>query len=311
MKQRKYMKFGSLLALFIMMIGVIVMVNKHSAHNESVEGNRELKLSQVSSYYELFFENKLKVLDDIAGDQMILNYFKEIKVPDELETHHNYDKVLKTIIDKKESIEDVGHLYISSNHVRSILSEPPFEMPNGYIPSEREWFMKALTSDDVQVGSVYVDAFTNDPYLTLSRVIKDTEARGVVGMDVNMAKIIHYIDEQGSVILADDQFVIGLSENLKKDFNTSSLEKLFGEPLEEDGTYDVTYRGYDLTVQVLSEDFTGHKILVLNDNAVSNRLIVSSLVQTFVVSLMLSGLVIIVSIKADRRALKIKIDDMS
>jgi len=301
MRPKKYGKLGIVLALILMLFGISTVVSKYNTHNERIEQKRIDKLNQVSSYYDLFFKDKIETINDIATNQMILDYFKDVQTIEALETHHNYDKVHQFIVDQKENAKDIDFVYISSNHVRSIMSAPYFDAPKEYTPSDREWFISAMKSDDSVTGNVFIDAVTYEPFITLSRTIKDTEVHGVVGVDINMMKIQNYIDEQGDILLVDDDYVFGISENIKSNFNVPTIERLFGEPVIEDGNYDISYRGYDLTILVLTEDFTGHKILILNDNAVDNRLIISSMVQTFVVFLIMSCLMILVFIRMDKK----------
>lgn len=301
MRGKKYTKIGVVLALIVMVIGVTFMMSKYKTHQESLNQKSEIKLNQVSSYYDLFFEDKIKTLNEIANNQMILNYFKEVRKIEDLETHYNYDKVHQFLIEKKENTEDIGYLYISSNHVKSILSEPYFEASDEYIPADRGWFKTALESDGIIGSPVYVDAFTLESIITLSRTIKDTAVHGVVGMDVNMKKIIDYINEQGNVLLIDDQVVIGLSENLKDEFKMVTIQELVDEPITTDGTYETSFRGFDLTIHVLTESFTGHQILIVNDNAVENRLIISSLVQTFVVFFIMSCFLVLLGTRIDKK----------
>ena len=310
MRGKKYTKIGVVLALIVMVMGIVFMMSKYKTHHESLNQKSEIKINQVSSYYDLFFENKIKTLNEIADNQMILNYFKEVRKIEDLETHYNYKNVHQFLIEQKENTEDIGYLYISSNHVRSILSEPYFEAPKEYTAADRGWFKTALESDGIIGSPVYVDAFTLEPVITLSRTIKDTEVHGVVGMDVNMGKIINYINEQRNVLLIDDQVVIGLSENLKDDFETVTIQDLIDEPITTDGTYETSFRGFDLTIHVLTDSFTGHQILIVNDNAVENRLIISSLVQTFVVFFIMSCLVVLLCIRIDKKqARKIELDE--
>ena len=301
MRPKKYAKIGIVLALILMLIGISTMVSKYNSHNDRMEQERIDKLNQVSSYYDLFFEDKIEKINGIATNQMILNYFKDVQTVEALETHHDYEKVHQFIVDQKENANDIDFVYISSYHVRSIMSEPYFEVPEDYMPSERGWFIYAMKSDGIVTGNVFIDAFTYEPYITLSRTIKDTEVHGVVGVDINMMKIQNYIDEQGDVLLVDDGYVLAISENLKSNFNIFRIQDLFEEPVFEDGNYDISYRGYDLSISVLTEDFTGHKILILNDNAVDNRLIISSLVQTFVVFLIMSCLMVLVFVRMDKK----------
>lgn len=301
MRGKKYTKFGVVLALIMMVIGVAFMMSKYKTHQESLNQKSEIKLNQVSSYYDQFFEDKIETLNEIANNQMILNYFKEVRKIEDLETHYNYKKVHQFLIEKKENTEDIGYLYISSNHVKSILSEPYFEAPKEYTAADRGWFKTALESDDIIGSPVYVDVFTLEPIITLSRTIKDTDVHGVVGMDVNMEKVINYINEQGNVLLIDDQVVIGLSENLKDDFGFVTIQDLIDEPITTEGTYETSFRGFDLTIHVLTDSFTGHQIFIVNDNAVENRLIISSLVQTFVVFLIMSCLVVVLCIRIDKK----------
>ncbi len=103
--------------------------------------------------------------------------------------------------------------------------------PAGYVPSERDWYIKALEANgDIVMISPYVDAYTGDVIISVSKML--TDGKSVISMDVAMNRIqdmIEEIDIAGGgygMILTDDGLIVAHSED---DLKGRECSELYGD----------------------------------------------------------------------------------
>ncbi|MGG6314547.1 HAMP domain-containing methyl-accepting chemotaxis protein [Paenibacillus macerans] len=135
--------------------------------------------------------------------------------------------------------KDVLNLYVATNN-GGILLGADEELPDGFDPRTRDWYMLAMKTQNAVVSPVYLSVDGN-PVVSISKVLKD--GQGVVAVDLDLSGISNMtnmkVGEEGYILILDsskNRLVHpegGIGEEAKDSYVTKMFET-------DGGTFDYT-----------------------------------------------------------------------
>lgn len=101
-------------------------------------------------------------------------------------------------------------------------------LPPGFDHKTRPWYKNAMAADGMAYTDVYIDAFTNEPVITVShKIIRDGKTVGVLGIDWNLKEVQQMaaaikFGNTGSAVVLDNkgQFIYHPTLTLQDNINT-------------------------------------------------------------------------------------------
>jgi methyl-accepting chemotaxis protein len=120
------------------------------------------------------------------------------------------------------------NVYFASTNKQMILA-PKQELPDGYDPTNREWFTGAVEQNgEVYYSKPYHDAITNKFVLTISRAVKDKygEIVGVAAIDLNLKAFSNSINK---IVIGDHGYMTIIGKDGQ--FITHPDEKQIGSDM--------------------------------------------------------------------------------
>lgn len=143
-------------------------------------------------------------------------------------------------------------------------------LPDGYDPTEREWYREAVNANGkVVIGNPYQDATTKKTVITISQaVISQGEVVGVVGIDLNLQKLSKETNQviigknghsfilakDGTAITHNDGKIVGTKEQTKLKLWKDVSAKL-------EGYSEYEYKGVENFSSFTTNKQTGWKII--------------------------------------------------
>ena len=158
-----------------------------------------------------------------------------------------------------EAFAPIGKRFMNRENVNTLFIGFPerdfLDSEEGVVPkaefdaTTRDWYKEAVQNDGVQLSDVYMDNFTNDKVVTLSKAVRSNgELLGVVAADVRFESIekkvaSFKIGKTGEAFMldADGRFichpVLTLNDNIKDEGPDKEKTYLSREPLFFEGSY--------------------------------------------------------------------------
>lgn len=197
---------------------------------------------------------------------------------DEIIYHNNFDKdyLIKYFNFKNQKNSDIKEYYIAfpdNVFVRGF----GIWIPDGdYNVIEREWYKKAVESEEIAISSPYVDSNHGEVIVTLSRAIRiNNEIVGVLCSDIAIEHIVNIINEsipleQGYGFLVDNNKYILAHPNKEflysKDKGLISVNQIYNDGItvkhigEKEFNSIVDYDGDEKFILYTKLGFTGWDI---------------------------------------------------
>ncbi|WML39375.1 methyl-accepting chemotaxis protein [Neobacillus sp. OS1-2] len=165
---------------------------------------------------------------------------------------------------------EYAFVYFASSK-KDMISAPDEPLPEGYDPTEKDWYLKAVEKDGkIYYSEPYHDEGTGQLVLTISQVVKDHQGNvtGVLAIDLDMTNFsksmknikignkgyMTIIDQQGKYIYHPEAKKIG-SASIKK----VSLWKDMKQSKQGESKYAID--GVDKYSRFLTNDKTGWKFV--------------------------------------------------
>ncbi|CAH2212727.1 methyl-accepting chemotaxis protein [Tepidibacter aestuarii] len=119
--------------------------------------------------------------------------------------------MIRTFENFQKSHPFIQTVYFGTKN-KDMFTYPQAELPEGYNPTERDWYIDALSKNGIKWADPYIDAFTNKMVTTVSIPVYDTvnnnEFIGVLGFDIALEDICDKVNkfkvgENGYAVLSD------------------------------------------------------------------------------------------------------------
>ena len=224
------------------------MVYRLSADNIEYDG--EIRVKSYSVAYEDYLKTGLQTMEYVAYN--VEHMLKtDSSNADILEF---FERESEAFASETDSITTGIYGYINGE----FLDGSGWVPDDDYIPTERPWYVDAITSgDEVNYVSPYVDEMTGDTIMTICRALSD--GKSVIAVDFKMNEIgkitgelrqkngeygtVIVLDEDGTVIAHSDDNEIGKNYFYE---HTEPARSIAAKALVEgDERFEVEYNGKD------------------------------------------------------------------
>lgn len=203
MKQPGSIKRKIFLVFFLTAFAAIIAISLFtykkygSTLNAQLEANSTQTVDEISKGMDRFILLTTKIVDMMSADDEVFTDPREM-----LERVTN-------------SYSMISQAYVATEPIGLVIY-PAIEGIENESFVERPWFQAALASPgEVCLTEVYLDKYTSEPMITLSKAVKDpiSNANKIVGLDINLGVLADDLAQSkvgldGYLIVADSQGVI-------------------------------------------------------------------------------------------------------
>lgn len=206
----------------------------------------------------------------------------------------------------KEKNINIEHSYIADNN-KNIYIYPYVELPDGFDPSTRPWYTKAVENNgSVAWTDPYIDTDTGEITITASKAIIDNgQFTGIVALDVSLNKLS---DEISKIKIGKDGYIVlttidgmTIAHKEKSQVGKNNVTKLdaWNEIKSKDsGFVEYTYNGENKFASFVTENRLNVKIigsmneseLQSDTNAIKN-FILYCIIGSIIIGIIVSSLV--------------------
>ncbi|CAH2214663.1 methyl-accepting chemotaxis protein [Tepidibacter aestuarii] len=191
-------------------------------------------IKQLNDNLNLELDNKYKIFQGLnqavkkTADEEILELFKEFS----------------------QNNKDISFVYIG--HLdKTMQTYPTVEFPEGYDPTQRGWYIDAMSSDKPVWSKTYIDAVTNKNIITLSVKLYDSNnnVKGVLAVDIQLdsiGELTNSIDlgEGTGIIIGDHEGKIAFYKDESK-IGTDLKQTPWGMQIYEKKKGSIEYKSKD------------------------------------------------------------------
>ena len=257
---RKLAFFAAIVVLIVGGINIKSTIHKYNSKvdNESIES-----LNRLVSNFNMIEEDGKSIIEVASEMKAIKNFSEDV---------FDSNEVLEALT-LLSSYGEVQYAYVA-NQNNTLLSVPNLELPSDYQVSNQRWFSDAIETTDVIFTYVFTDATSNDRVMTVTKALNDDT---VVSMSYSLGKLDDLIMTLDSiqVYTPSGNAIASFTTNVPMPVNLYEFNS---------NVYETNKYKYYLAQTKLSKHYLVYGI----DKALKNKLLISSVIQRFIVFLILS-----------------------
>lgn len=160
--------------------------------------------------------------------------------------------------------EEVESVYVGTSKADFIQSSYDVSTPAGYDPTERDWYMDAMSNKgDIIISNPYVSAGTEEMVITVSRTTEDEGA--VVAVDINISYLQGLVNQieigntgYATMLDASGNYIAHPSEEVGSEAHEAFIGQL---NKGMDGEFNSTFNNEKRYVTFVTNELTGWKIV--------------------------------------------------
>lgn len=264
----KFVIYVNIITLLVLLITfAVTLVLTMDSFWGSTESLLVQNAASGQTQIEGWFDEKELMLELIAADMRVFEYGKKAEIEDFLEHYYqNYPFLVDVYIGTPDN-----DMYSGSRWV-------PDE---GYDVRTREWYIDAKSANGTVYTAPYLDMFSNEMVITISRPVTDKNGRdmGVIAMDIKLNWLVEFVnaetimDTTGKAFLLDNnqnfithehsEFLPSINEQEEEvyvSFDQSGIEKGL--------SHNLNVSGAELS---RGRDWDGDKVYIAMANIPSNN----------------------------------------
>ncbi|KZZ83883.1 hypothetical protein AS29_014115 [Bacillus sp. SJS] len=237
-------------------IGIFGYIAAKKEVKDQIENSASEQVTLLTGLTDEFFKNKRDVVELFSQTLNSTAFENESYLNERLGYISN-------------SFQEVTLTYVGTKD-GSMYSFPRTEFPEGYNPTEREWYKEAIANKGESIiTSPYKDEATGKMVVTIASAL--TDGSGVMAMDIDLAVLAKStldtkIGNKGYPSILDQNGKIVVHPTLKAG---EKLDKSISEPIfkSEKGSFSYTFKGSNKSMMFETSEQTGWKVLGTIDTA--------------------------------------------
>jgi methyl-accepting chemotaxis protein len=249
----------------LLALGLISYKKAYNTLSKNLQISTQQNLSQVNKGIDNYFKGSENTINMLANN---LDF-------QQLNIHPEYEQfsldVLKNV---KESNADLLSVYFGEP-TKKIILYPQQNLPDGYDPTARPWYKKAMENRGKTVFSdPYKDAFTGNYVISVSKAVEyNGQISGVISLDINLSTLSNQISNikigQNGYVYMTDSNGITLANPDKSILGTDVVSKMsFWNDIKAQNSGFTSYNnnGTNKFISYDTNDVTGWKLIASMDN---------------------------------------------
>ncbi|MGD7007063.1 methyl-accepting chemotaxis protein [Metabacillus sp. 84] len=237
-------------------IGVFGYLTAKNEVQDQIESAAGQQVHLLNGLTDEFFQNKRDVVE------LFSKTISSSALEDEAYMNERLGYISNTF-------QEVVFTYVGTNE-GSIYSFPRSEFPDGFNPTERDWYKEALANKgDSIVTSPYKDAVSGKTVVTIASTLAD--GNGVMAMDIDLnvlakTSLETKIGNKGYPSILDKDGKVVVHPTLQPG---EMLDKSISEPIyqSDKGNFTYTFNGANKAMMFETNEQTGWKILGTMDTS--------------------------------------------
>lgn len=259
--QRKFISFISVLVIIAIFILGWANYRKTNSIMEKSLQNESFKVIKTLDFSLTKFMNNFESTINMVDNSGLL---KHTPTQEEEQTMLKYfDSIIK-------SNADVAAVYLGTKDKKTFVRfvSADTKLPDGYDPTSRGWYKKAVDAKKIIWTDPYVDAFTGKMAITVAKpIMENNEVVGVCGLDIFLDTVTNFVSsiklgETGYFIMVDSSGITVVhptKELIGKELPIKDLKDIISKQTK--GTLTYTYNSTKNYAIFDTLDKTGWKII--------------------------------------------------
>lgn len=228
---------------------------------ERIEHQQKLVLGLNNESITEYFHGIGQLLDSISKTDVA-------KMSNKIENRNLIGNYLSAIQSTKE---DISYAYIAFPDKKMIIS-PHADLPDSFDPTTRDWYRKAVNSDEVQFNEPYIDTLTKELTVTISKsIVWSNEVVGVVAVDCSLKQMVEILSKKelghsGYIYITDKNGQILLHPDKTKIGSQIAQNELWEQSFKnQKGFSKFTFENNKYLGSYLTNEEIGWKIFLISD----------------------------------------------
>ncbi|MDC2866812.1 methyl-accepting chemotaxis protein, partial [Bacillus sp. BP-3] len=280
------------LSFFVILISAVSVIGTMSYQN--AKKNFDSQITSSAS------EN-IKVLDSLINQMIDAKYNDATHFSKAIQRNmhetENGESVRKMVSQYVSLHPEVIQLYVGTDN-GTFIQEPNVQMPAGYNPKERPWYIDAMKENGgVVISSPYKDKTTGDIVVTVSKKLDD--GSGVIGIDLKLENLLK-TTKMINIGKKGYAFILDQSQNVvahPQEKPGTKAPDVWAKPMyqENHGTFSYTNGGSDKKMVFATNAKTSWKIggtMYTNEVTTAAEPIFHNTLIVAVIALLLGGVII-------------------
>ncbi len=170
----------------LILVCLAAIYSKLSSTNTYLNRQAELELSErgtaVSASTDAYLRKYMYMLD---------NFAEEASIKDPFADPRTYEQYLAVRLRDNPDILTVYMASPTNGFIDSTLWVPDAD----YIPTQRDWYIEAVNSNEIVVSDPYIDAQTGDSIISISKKVESNGVLlGVMSLDLTINELVNFIN---------------------------------------------------------------------------------------------------------------------
>jgi len=172
--------FAAVIIIPMLVLGFSTYQAVHSTLETNLRGQSSELLEEVKGSMENF-------IDNYANSVKMLSKNETVK---KAGTFGTEAEIVKVFEEYSETYDGILNVYVGLEN-KDMVIYPPTELPEGYDPTGRPWYLDAVADKGLIWTEVYSDAFTGDQIISLAMPMTGRNGKliGVLGIDLSLENL--------------------------------------------------------------------------------------------------------------------------
>ncbi|WBW97909.1 methyl-accepting chemotaxis protein [Oceanirhabdus sp. W0125-5] len=280
-----------------------------------------LKFDKTISDVSSLFEKASLITEQMATNEQIKTYLKEVNTRDDIKTHRLYPEILKTLIAISHTDEDIVNDFISNEKANFYIDNNDATVNSNYDVKSRPWYKAGISSDGVGFTDPYPDAGSGLIVVSATKSIKEnSNIIGFVSADVSIEHIptimeqykigdkgeTFLISNTGKYVYASDKEITG-EENIINDEDFKEYASKMMNRENEDFV-DIVYNGEEYYFSYAPIPANGWSLGILvnkNEILATRNLLITLLIVTFIITSIVLTIILYIIIKRNLKGITV------
>ncbi|MCM1992077.1 methyl-accepting chemotaxis protein [Oceanirhabdus seepicola] len=313
--------FISIMCIFLLS-GFFIVKSVNDDTMIKVTNEVFLRFDKAISDVSSLFEKTSLVTEQMATNEQIKTYLKEVDTRDEIKTHRLYPEILKTLIAISETDNDIVNDFIANGKANFYIDNNDATVNTNYDIKSRPWYKSVISTDEVGFSDPYPDAGSGLVVVSATKSIKEKgDLIGFVTTDVSIDHIPEIMEQYkigdkgetflisstGKYVYAKDKEKVTNGANIvnDKDFKEYASKMMNGE---NDNFIELTYKNEQYYFSYAPVPINGWSMGILVNKreilATRNKLL-SVLILTFLITSAVLTLILYLIIKKNLKGVSV------